>query len=360
VLVEVAERLQRSLRPEDTAARLSADEFVVVCPGLDEDKAGAQAVTVAERLLDDVREPVVVEGRSVVPTASVGIALSSPSGTGALGLLRDAGAALHHAKEVGAGTWVLMDDDLRRRAVDRLDIEHALRAGVGRGELRLHLQPIVDLRTGTLVGREALVRWQHPERGLLAPAGFLPVAEESGLIQELGRWVLQEAGRIAAATPHLGYVSVNVSPAQVRRASLLHDVGDALDRTGLDPSRLVLELTESVVLGAATTGRRQLRELDSLGVRMVVDDFGTGFAALSLLRELPVSGIKVDRTFTAGLGRDVQCDRIVEALAGLAQGLGVDLVAEGVETEDQRAALQGIGCAHGQGYLFGRPEPALV
>ena len=222
------------------------------------------------------------------------------------------------------------------------------------------MQPIVDLTTGNAVGREALLRWQHPERGLLPPAWFLPVAEESGLIDDVGRWVLEEAARIAAATPGLGYVAVNVSPSQVRRANLLGDVEDSLKNSGLHPSRLVIELTESVMLGSAPAGRRQLHQLERLGVRLMVDDFGTGFSALSHLRDLPVSGIKVDRTFTAGLGRDRQCDRIVEALTGLARGLGVDIVAEGVETTEQRDVLASLGCAHAQGYLFGRPEPVDV
>jgi len=354
VLLEVARRLQEVLRAGDTAARPSGDEFVVVC----EDVSGAsEATLIADRILGALRVPVVVDGRVVVPTGSIGIALSTERDRDATALLRDAGAALHRAKENGADSWALVDDELRRRAVDRFDIEHQLRAGLARGELRLHLQPIVDVATAHVVGREALVRWQHPERGLLGPAWFLPVAEESGLIDDLGRWVLAEAVRIAAATPQLGYVAVNVSPSQVRRPGLSGDVEEALARGGLAPSNLVIELTESVMLGAATEGRRQLTELDDLGVRLVVDDFGTGFSALSHLRDLPVSGIKVDRSFTAGLGRDRQCDRIVEALTGLAQGLGVDIVAEGVETEEQRAVLAGIGCEHAQGYLFGRPEP---
>jgi predicted signal transduction protein with EAL and GGDEF domain len=257
--------------------------------------------------------PVIVDGRSS-PTASIGIALASERDSAAMALLRDAGAALHRAKENGADSWALVDDEVRRRAVDRFDIEHQLRSGLARGELRLHLQPIVDVTDAHIVGREALVRWQHPERGLLGPAWFLPVAEESGLIDELGRWVLAEAARIAEATPELGYVAVNVSPSQVRRPGLTQDIESILRRTGLHPSHLVIELTESVMLGAATEGRRQLTELDRLGVRLVVDDFGTGFSALSHLRDLAVSGIKVDRSFTSGLGLDPQCDRIVEAL----------------------------------------------
>ena len=357
VLLEVTRRLQDVLRSGDTAARPSGDEFVVVC---DDVRGAGEAAVIADRILAALRVPVVVDGRVVVPTASIGIALAGDRDRDAMALLRDAGAALHRAKENGADSWALVDEEVRRRAVDRFDIEHQLRSGLARGELRLHLQPIVDVTDAHVVGREALVRWQHPERGLLGPAWFLPVAEESGLIDDLGRWVLAEAVRIAEATPELGYVAVNVSPSQVRRPGLSNDVGSILARTGLDPSHLVIELTESVMLGAATEGRRQLAELDRLGVRLVVDDFGTGFSALSHLRDLPVSGIKVDRSFTSGLGRDPQCDRIVEALTGLAQGLGVDIVAEGVETEEQRAVLAGIGCEHAQGFLFGRPEPVRL
>jgi diguanylate cyclase (GGDEF)-like protein/PAS domain S-box-containing protein len=361
VLVEVASRLQLALRGGDTAARLSGDEFAVVCDDVHDE---GEAVLVAERVLAALRVPVHLDGRLVVPAASVGIAVSreddEPGPRAASALLRDAGAALHRAKTNGHGGWDLVDDELRRRAFDRLDIEDALRTALVSDQLRLHLQPIVDLTTGAVVGREALVRWQHPERGLLPPAWFLPVAEESGLIEDVGRWVLDEAARIAAATPALGYVAVNVSPSQVRRANLLGDVEDSLKASGLHPSQLVIELTESVMLGSAPAGRRQLHQLERLGVRLVVDDFGTGFSALSHLRDLPVSGIKVDRTFTAGLGRDRQCDRIVEALTGLARGLGVDIVAEGVETTEQRDVLAALGCAHAQGYLFGRPEPVEV
>jgi diguanylate cyclase (GGDEF)-like protein/PAS domain S-box-containing protein len=339
----------------EVANRLRGDEFVVVAEDLTET---GDAVALAQRVLGALRRPVEVGGHSIVPTASVGIAMAVPGGD-AMSLLRDAGTALHAAKRHGRGSWQLMDEDLRRRTVDRLDIESQLRTGLAVGQLRLHVQPIVDLSDGTVVGREALVRWQHPDLGLLPPARFLPVAEETGLIEDLGRWVIGEATRIASATPDLGYVAINISPSQVHRTHLVDDVQAALDASGLPPSRLVVELTESVMLGAAPQGRSQLQQLDDLGVRLVVDDFGTGFSALSHLRDLPVSGIKVDRSFTQGLGQDTHCERIVEALTGLAQGLGVDIVAEGVETENQAQRLVDIGCQHAQGYLFGRPEPAF-
>ncbi len=368
VLREVAARLREAAGPGAHLARLAADEFAVVTDAPDDDHA---ALVLAHRLRDAVGRPARVSGRQVMLSVSVGVARSAgvrtegerggdaPTGSiEAATLLQDAGTALHRAKLHGRGGCHLLDDALRQATRDRLDIETELRTGLARGQLRLHLQPIVDLTRGAaVVGREALVRWQHPELGLLPPSRFLAVAEESGLIDELGRWVIAEAARIAAARPGSGYVAVNVSASHVRGEGLVEDVAAALDATGLEPSRLVVELTESVMLGDAAEGRDQLEKLDELGVRMVVDDFGTGFSALSHLRDLPVSGIKIDRSFTQGLGRDPHCDRIVEALTGLAQGLDVDLVAEGVETETQAELLTGIGCVHAQGYLFGRPEP---
>jgi diguanylate cyclase (GGDEF)-like protein/PAS domain S-box-containing protein len=354
VLIEVSRRLERVLRSTDTAARLNGDEFAIVCEDVADER---EAVLVADRILAAVRSPIEVGGREIVPTISIGIAVSSPRAADAGSLVRDSGTALHRAQENGHDRWEVADEDLRRRAVDRLDLEHALRTALSERHLRVYFQPIVDLRTRKPVGHEALVRWQHPTRGLLSPAWFLPIAEETGLIEDIGRWVLLEAARSTAARPGNGYVAVNVSASQVMRAGLVADVECVLEETGLPPSRLIVELTESVMLSAAPAGRKELHKLDDLGVRVVVDDFGTGFSALSYLRDLPVSGIKVDRSFTAGLGQDAQCERIVEALTGLAGGLGVDLVAEGVETEHQSSLLSRIGCVHAQGYLFGRPAP---
>lgn len=358
VLLEVSRRLTRALRSGDTAGRLGGDEFVVVCEDVADER---EAVVVAERVQEAVGGPAAVADRVVVPTLSIGIAVSASPDVDPLTLLRDADTAMYRAKDHGRNRWDIMDVALRRRAMDRLDIEHALRAGLDDGQLRLHFQPIVDLRTGAVVGREALLRWMHPERGLLMPDQFLQVAEESGLITEIGRWVLRCAADTAAtADDSTSYVAVNVSPHQVARPGLAEAVEQTLARTRLPAERLVVELTESVVLSAAPGPRRELQLLDDLGVRIVVDDFGTGFSALSYLRDLPVSGIKVDRSFTAGLGSDHQCERIVEALTGLGRGLAVDVVVEGVETDAQRAVLARIGCEHAQGYLFGRPVPEFA
>jgi len=363
VLRQVAQRLAGTVAralpaaATTTVARLAADEFAVVLEDVDRE---AQALNLAELLVAAVHSPVELGGRQLLPSACVGIAVSTSGHTDAHSLLRDAGSALHRAKRGGRGTWDLVDDDLRERALARFELEGQLRAAVGGGQLRLHVQPIVDLTTGTVVGREALVRWQHPERGLLAPAEFLPVAEECALMNDLGRWVMDEAARIGAATPDQGYIAVNVSPTQVRRPGLVADVEAALATHHLPPSALVVELTESAVLDGRAGEREQLGQLSDLGVRLVVDDFGTGFSALSHLRDLPVSGIKIDRSFTQGLGEDPQCHRIIESLTHLAHGLQVDLVAEGVETRDQAALLAEMGCRHAQGYLFGRPAPATA
>jgi diguanylate cyclase (GGDEF)-like protein/PAS domain S-box-containing protein len=357
VLAEVGRRISASLRPGDTAGRIGGDEFVVVCDGVgDED----EAVAVAERLQHAVNAPLKVGERTLLPTVSVGIALCDQPDADPMAVLRDADIATYRAKELGRNRWDVVDGALRRSALERLDVENALRLGIGAGELQLHFQPIVDLDTLRVVGREALVRWNHPERGMLAPLDFLPIAEESGLIVELGAWVLTEAARAAAAaTGSSGYVAINVSPNQVARPGLADAVRKALAEAGLPPERLVVELTESVMLSAAPSARQEIEQLDGLGVRIVVDDFGTGFCALSYLRDLPVSGIKVDRSFTAGLGVDSQCERIVEALTGLGHGLGVDVIVEGVETEAQRKMLSAIGAEHAQGYLFGRPGPSF-
>jgi diguanylate cyclase (GGDEF)-like protein/PAS domain S-box-containing protein len=357
VLVEVSRRLSRALRAADTAGRMSGDEFVVVCEDVADEH---EAIVVAERIQHAVSKPAAIGERTVVPTLSIGIAISAYPGADPLTLLRDADTAKYRAKDTGRNRWDLVDVALRQRAMERLDLEQALRIGLDGGQLRLHFQPIVDLSTRGVVGREALLRWHHPLRGLLTPPFFLHVAEESGLIAEIGRWVVNEAARIAAASRDPdAYVAVNVSPHQVARPGLAETIEIALATSGLPAGRLVVELTESVMLSAAPAARKEISLLDDLGVRIVVDDFGTGFSALSYLRDLPVSGIKVDRTFTAGLGKDHQCERIVEALTGLGRGLGVDVIVEGVETERQREVLADIGCEHAQGYLFGRPTPTF-
>ncbi|GAB3244845.1 putative bifunctional diguanylate cyclase/phosphodiesterase [Kineosporia babensis] len=354
VLAEIGRRVAAAVRPGDTAGRLGGDEFVVVCDDVaDEDEAGV----VADRVRAAVNEPLVLGGRTLRPTVSVGIALSGDPMGDPLLLLRDAEMATYQAKSRGRDRWDTVDSFQRKAATERLDLEHQLRAAITDGELELHFQPIVGLDGRDVIGREALVRWRHPDRGLMPPITFLPVAEESGLIVELGAWVLRDAVRAAASSADPGYVAVNVSPNQMIRPGFSDEVEKVLAESGLPASQLVVELTESVMLSSAPAARQEIEQLHNLGVRIVVDDFGTGFSALSYLRDLPVSGIKVDRSFTSGLGEDQQCDRIVEALIGLGNGLGIDVIVEGVETEQQSAWLAGIGVRHAQGYLFGKPSP---
>lgn len=355
VLAEVGRRVTRTLDPGDVAGRLGGDEFLLVCAGIADE---AEAIERAERVQAEVSTPLALGDGTVVPSISVGIALSTSSEADPAGLLRDAEIASYQAKDGGRSRWHLVDGGLRRQALERLDLEQGLRASLTSGGLELHFQPIVDVGTRAVVGREALLRWNHPNRGLLAPGHFLHVAEESGLIGDIGRWVLREAARVATSSgADLSYVSINVSPSQVSRPGLAAEVERALAETGLGADRLMVELTESVMLSSAPGARREIEQLDALGVRVVVDDFGTGFGALSYLRDLPVSGIKVDRSFTAGLGTDAPSERIVEALTGLGRGLGVDVIVEGVETERQHELLAEIGAEHAQGYLFGRPAP---
>lgn len=354
VLAEIGYRITTVLGPGEIVGRVGGDEFVVVC---DDVTGESQAGQLADRIRDAVSRPLLLGGRRLRPTVSIGIALAAGSRVDPQMLLRDAEIATYQAKNRGRDRWEVVDLLARDAAAERLDLEHQLRAAISDGDLELHFQPIVGLTERRVIGREALVRWRHPVHGLMPPVTFLPIAEDSGLIVELGAWVLRAAVRAAAASTDPGYVAVNVSPRQMLRPGLAELVETTLAEAGLAAGRLVLELTESTVLSEASAARQELEQLDRLGVRIVVDDFGTGFSALSYLRDLPVSGIKVDRSFTSGLGVDPQCDRIVEALFGLGQGLGIDVVVEGVETEQQIALLTGIGIEHAQGYLFGRPSP---
>jgi len=354
VLAEIGHRIATALVAGEVVGRIGGDEFVVVCDDVGDPE---QAGRVADRVRAAVHRPLLLGGRLLWPTVSVGIALGRGIGVDPHLLLRDAEIATYQAKQRGRDCWAVVDPGTRDAAAERLDLEHQLRAAIVDGDLELHFQPIVGLSGRQVIGREALVRWRHRQHGLMPPITFLPVAEDSGLIVELGAWVLRSAVRAAAADPGPGYIAVNVSPKQMVRPGLSALVAQVLNESGLPAGRLVLELTESVMLSEAPAARTELQNLHALGVRIVVDDFGTGFSALSYLRDLPVSGIKVDRSFTSGLGEDPQCERIVEALCGLGRGMGLDVVVEGVETEQQISLLRGIGVEHAQGYLFGRPSP---
>ena len=359
VLVELAHRLREVLRPGDTIARFGGDEFVVLC----EDLTGElEAVGLADRLAEVARAPLSTLTHDLFVTLSIGIAHASSSVTPEA-LLRDADAAMYLAKDQGRARAALFDDTMRTGAVRRLETESALRRAVERDELRVAYQPIVDLDTGRLIGAEALVRWAHPERGMLQPSDFIPVAEETGLIIPVGTWVLQQACRQAklwAAMPGGGdlVTMVNLSGRQLAQPGVVSMVKQTLRDSRLDPRRLGLEITESVVMDDAESAIGTLGHLASLGVGLSIDDFGTGYSSLSYLKRFPVATLKVDRSFVDGLGRDAEDSAIVAAVMSMASALGLRTVAEGVETTNQVSALLALGCHFAQGFHFGRPAPA--
>ena len=360
LLLEVAARLQSVLRSGDTAARFGGDEFTLLCEEVvDED----QAVAIAQRVLAVVSVPYVLEGSAVHVTASVGIALSD--GADAVrpeDLLRDADSALHRAKDLGKARYELFDERLRAHAVARFETETALHEALDTGQLRVYYQPEVSLRTGRIVGAEALVRWLHPVNGVVSPDDFIPLAEESGLIGQIGGWVLREACWQAArwrgarddGEPFV--VWVNLSARQLDD-DVVEMVKSALVETGVDPGQIGLEVTESALLGDADAAIDVLRELRALGVRLVVDDFGTGYSSLAYLRRLPVDGVKIDRSFVAGLGTSPEDSAIVRAILGMATALGLDTIAEGVESRIQLDELVTLGCDFAQGFYFAKGEP---
>ena len=365
LLIEVARRLADIVRRSDTMARVredtlvrfGGDEFVLVC----EDIAGERdATSIAERLAAALADDIVVAGEKFVVSASIGIALATGETTPDA-VVNEAEAAMYRAKQGGRARYEVFDPAKGPRVRNRLHEEAELRQAIEREELRLFYQPIVSVSDGGLVGAEALVRWEHPERGLLAPGQFLPLAEETGLIVPLGRWVLREACARATGWQRRGLfmrIGVNVSAHQLADGELGTLVMEVLDDSELDPSRLVLEITESVLVQETKISVDVLRELRGLGVRVSLDDFGTGYSSLSYLRRLPLDAVKLDRAFISGLA-DTTVDRqIVAAIVQMARGMSMTVVAEGVETAAQWDSLRDLGCHLAQGYYFARPMPA--
>ncbi|HVE46320.1 MAG TPA: EAL domain-containing protein [Acidimicrobiales bacterium] len=362
LLVAVAQRLSSVVRPGDTVGRMGGDEFVVLCEELEDERA---ALNIADRVARTMGAPFVVDGNQISVTASIGIAFASPAAYDTPdALLREADAAMYRAKACGRNGIEVADPEIRARALERLEMEAALRAGIGRGELRVHYQPVVDLATSQVMGCEALVRWERPGFGLVPPMEFIPLAEESGLIVSLGALVLSEAcGQVAAwnrqrpGGPPLT-ASVNVSARQLGSPGLIDVVRSTLSDSGLDPISLCLEITESVLMEDEEATRGALDALKRLGVSVAVDDFGTGYSSLVYLRRFPVDELKVDRSFVSGLGDNAEDSAIVAGVIGLAHALGMAAVAEGVETPEQAEHLKQLGCGLAQGFHWSRPLPA--
>lgn len=362
LLTVVAQRLRSAVRDSATIARLAGDEFVV----LDALGDAEQVTTLAERLLEVVTAPVVLQGLEIMVSASIGAAVAEGSEEAPERLLRSADIAMYRAKSRGRNCWELHDPASTDPAADRLRLLGELQRGIDAGELRLHYQPRIDLRTGRPQGVEALVRWAHPTRGLLPPSEFIDVAEDSGLVRKLGAWVLDEAvaqavrWQRANADGSSVEMAVNLSARQLADPGLLDVVAHVLTRHGLNPALLTLEITETALMGDPDAALVTLTALKSLGVSLAVDDFGTGYASLTYLKRFPIDELKVDRSFVAGLGTDHGDSAIVASCVQLAHAVGIRAVAEGVETETQRLALLDLHCDLAQGYHYARPLPPDV
>ncbi len=357
LLREVALRFATSIRPSDTAARLGGDEFVILCEDLDGDPAVAlvELSEVATRLHESLEGGVEFELGEGWVSASIGLQVVRGASQSVTTLLGNADVAMYRAKANGRSRTEVFDAAMRRAAIERVHIAAELRRATDRGQMWCEYQPIVRLRDGRVTGAEALLRWQHPELGLVSPSRFIDVAEESDLIVELGEFVVDAVCRTAAAMPSLGYVTMNVSARQLAQSNFSKLLLHALDRHGLDPSRIAVELTENVLMDAGGSSLRQLVELRRAGLPIGVDDFGTGFASLTYLRKLPVTFVKIDKSFVDGILDDPEDRTIVDGTIGLAHSLGLALIAEGVETVEQAALLADLGCECGQGFLFSRP-----
>jgi len=355
LLIAVGERLRRSTRTGDTVARLGGDEFAVIV----EETDAAEAARSATRILEALTRPFTLGMREVAVRASIGIAIQSVDGGDADELLRRADIAMYAAKARGGHCHVVYEAQLYGATVARMDLKADLRGALERGELHVAYQPVVELDTGAISGSEALMRWDHPERGTIPPAQFIPLAEESGLILHLGRWIIEDACRQTKAwqdeTGLPFTVSVNLSGRQMADPDLVRDVALALSSSGLDPRSLILEITESVLIQDVDLTVSAFRALKALGIRLAIDDFGTGYSSLSYLRQFPIDILKVDRSFVASLDGSRDSVALVRSILNLSSTLKLDTVAEGIETAVQHRALRDLGARRGQGYLFARP-----
>jgi len=356
LVIEVGQRLRSCLRQGDTVARLGGDEFALLLEG---QRDTGEAIAVAERILEHLAAPFDIDGQPVYTSASIGIAYAGDASITGAELIRHADVAMYEAKRKGKGRYEIFEPYMEAYARQRLDLEVELRTALTGKEFRVVYQPIVNLSTGTIDEVEALIRWQHPTRGMLPPSEFLPTAEETGLIVPIGHWLLNEACRKVRDWQSLpGYeqlmLSVNLSPRQLHDDNLANDISNALERSGLEPRMLQLEVAESAMLADVEHATHAINELTTLGVRIAIDDFGTGNSSLGHLRRLPVNTLKIDRSYVMELGKSDQGTTMLRAMVTLGKTLGMDVTAEGIETIEQ-TALRDFGCDYGQGYYFAKP-----
>ncbi|HEV8370998.1 MAG TPA: EAL domain-containing protein [Pyrinomonadaceae bacterium] len=360
LLIQIARRLEAHIRPVDRVARFGGDEFAILLDGIED---ASDATRVAERLQTQLQQPFNVLGHNVFTSASIGIAMSTTGYLGPDDVVRDADTAMYRAKALGKARYEIFDFEMHSRAVALLKLETDLRLAVERQEFSIQYQPIMKLGTNQIHGFEALVRWHHPERGLLLPSEFIPVAEETGLILPLGRWILREACRQTREwqeefPAHESLtLNVNYSGKQFMQSDVIEQIKEILEETGFDPCLLQLEITESAVIENTKTVTEMILQLRALGIRLSMDDFGTGYSSLSYLHNFPIHTLKIDRSFISNKG-EVGDNEIVRTIIMLARNLGLDVVAEGVETAEQLAYLKGLDCEYGQGFLFSHPLDA--
>jgi len=361
LLIAMARRLESCIRDVDMVARLGGDEFAILLDGI---PSQSEATTMAIRIQQKLLSPFNLSGHEVFTSTSIGIAVSSTGYDHPENMLRDADTAMYRAKAQGKACYEVFDKGMHTHAVYVLQMENDLRRAINREELRVHYQPIVSLDNGQLAGFEALIRWQHPERGFINPADFIPLAEDTGLIVPLGMWILKRACQQlckwqwqSPANRSL-FMSVNLSGKQVAQPSLVSDIREVLEETHLEARHLKLEITESAVMENAEMAARILNRLKELGVQLSIDDFGTGYSSLSYLHRFPVNTLKIDRSFVGRIGEAAENMEIVHTVISLAANMGMEVVAEGIETLSQLVQLRKLKCQYGQGYLFSRPADA--
>lgn len=358
ILADAADRILHELRPETTVAYLGGDEFAVL---LDDVPAQDDPIAIAERLLESLRRPFVLEGRALFLSGSIGIASCTSVDTSPDNLLREVDIALYMAKRDGRGCYALFESGLQQSIAERLVLETDLQQAVQQESFALHYQPIIDLGSRTMTNMEALVRWIHPTRGTVLPSDFVPLAEETGLILPIGRWVLRTAcnqmrrWQDSTDNGHDMGLSVNISSIQLQNDSIFTDVAAALLESGLNPRSLTLEITESVMMMDSAELYTKLKALKGLGVSLAIDDFGMGYSSLRYLNRFPIDVLKIDRSFTASLGHDLEDSSLAQAVISLGHALDLPTVAEGIEEERQIDLLRQLGCARGQGFYFARP-----